>query len=108
MNVGSNAKKPDNSICCDNFNDLWAMQTNIFGEIETYGLTIEQAAKTANVSTATIRNWIKTGYLIQSGNLYKIGYISNEDRYAKNKEENQLLFRIRAKKWYELLNIISK
>ena len=31
-------------------------------------------------------------------NLYKIGYISNEDRYAKNKEENQLLFRIRAKK----------
>ena len=26
--------------------------------------------------------------------LYKIGYISNEDRYAKNKEENQLLFRI--------------
>lgn len=30
--------------------------------------------------------------------LYKIGYISNEDRYAKNKEENQLLFRIRAQK----------
>lgn len=43
------------------------MQTNIFGEIETYGLTIEQAAKNANVSTATIRNWIKTGYLFQSG-----------------------------------------
>lgn len=43
------------------------MQTNIFGEIETYGLTIEQAAKTANVSIATIRNWIKTGYLLQSG-----------------------------------------
>ncbi len=40
------------------------MQTNIFGEIETYGRTIEQAAKTANVSTATIRNWIKTGYLV--------------------------------------------
>lgn len=30
--------------------------------------------------------------------LYKIGYISNEDRHTKNKEENQLLFRIRAKK----------
>lgn len=30
--------------------------------------------------------------------LYKIGYISNEDRYVKNKKENQLLFRIRAKK----------
>lgn len=42
------------------------MQTNLFGEIETYGLTIEQAAKTASVSPATIRNWIKTGYLVQS------------------------------------------
>lgn len=43
------------------------MQTNIFGEIELHGLTIDQAAKTANVSSATIRNWIKTGYLRQSG-----------------------------------------
>ncbi len=42
------------------------MQTNIFNEIKTCELTIEQAAKTANVSTATIRNWIKTGYLILS------------------------------------------
>lgn len=42
------------------------MQTNIFGEDEALSLTIEQAAKIANVSTATIRNWIKTGYLIQS------------------------------------------
>jgi hypothetical protein len=50
------------------------MQTNIFGEVETYGVTIEQAAKTANVSTATIRNWIKTGYLTQSGE----GVISQE------------------------------
>ncbi|GMV00308.1 MAG: hypothetical protein AMXMBFR51_30400 [Ignavibacteriota bacterium] len=50
------------------------MQTNIFGEIETFGLTIEQAAKVASVSTATIRNWIKTGYLIQSGK----GLISDE------------------------------
>jgi len=50
------------------------MQTNIFGEVETFGVTIEQAAKTANVSTATIRNWIKTGYLIQSGR----GVISQE------------------------------
>jgi site-specific DNA-methyltransferase (adenine-specific) len=50
------------------------MQTNIFGEIETYGITIEQAAKTANVSTATIRNWIKTGYLFQSGK----GIVSRE------------------------------
>ena len=43
------------------------MQTNLFGEIETYGLSIEQAAKNASVSTATIRNWIKTGYLAKSG-----------------------------------------
>lgn len=50
------------------------MQTNIFGEIELVGLTIEQAAKTANVSSATIRNWIKTGYLTQSGK----GLVSQE------------------------------
>ncbi|MCZ2132178.1 MAG: N-6 DNA methylase [Bacteroidetes bacterium] len=50
------------------------MPTNIFGEIEIYEVTIEQAAKTVNVSTATIRNWIKTGYLIQSGK----GLISQE------------------------------
>jgi len=43
------------------------MQTNIFGEIETPRLTIEQAAETSNVSSATIRNWIKTGYLKQFG-----------------------------------------
>ena len=42
---------------------LVSMQTNLFGEIETNGVKIEQAAKTANVSTATIRNWVKTGYL---------------------------------------------
>lgn len=39
------------------------MQTNLFGEIEKIGLNIEKAAKVANVSTATIRNWVKTGYL---------------------------------------------
>lgn len=50
------------------------MQTNIFGEMELYGLTIDQAAKEAMVSTATIRNWLKTGYLIQSGK----GLVSHE------------------------------
>ncbi len=50
------------------------MQTNIFGEVELSGLTIDEAAKTANVSTATIRNWIKTGYLSQSGK----GLVSQE------------------------------
>lgn len=39
------------------------MQTNLLIDIKTDGITIKQAAKTANVSTATIRNWIKTGYL---------------------------------------------
>lgn len=38
-------------------------QSNLFGELEADGSTIEQASKNANVSTATIRNWIKTGYL---------------------------------------------
>ena len=38
------------------------------------GLSINKAAKTANVSTVTIRNWIKTGYLIQSGK----GFVSHE------------------------------
>lgn len=42
-------------------------QSNLFGEVEMYGFTIEQASKNINVSTATIRNWIKTGYLEISG-----------------------------------------
>ena len=42
------------------------MKTNLFGEIEAYELTLEQAANIANVSVATIRNWIKTGYLVPS------------------------------------------
>jgi site-specific DNA-methyltransferase (adenine-specific) len=50
------------------------MQTNIFGEVELSGITIDQAAKVANVSTATIRNWIKTGYLT----LCRQGLISHE------------------------------
>lgn len=36
----------------------------LFGEIEINGITIEQAAKTVNVSTATIRNWVKTQQLV--------------------------------------------
>ncbi len=39
------------------------MQSNLFKEVEILGFTIEIASKKANVSTATIRNWIKTGYL---------------------------------------------
>lgn len=39
------------------------MQNNLFGEIDTMTLSIEEAASIAKVSTTTIRNWIKTGYL---------------------------------------------
>jgi site-specific DNA-methyltransferase (adenine-specific) len=55
-------------------NDICAMQTNLFGEIEAYSMTIDQAAKSVNVSTATIRNWIKTGYLVQTAK----GQVSHE------------------------------
>ncbi|AQQ72018.1 Modification methylase VspI [Limihaloglobus sulfuriphilus] len=38
-------------------------QLTLFDDIDTVGLKIEDAACQAGVSTATIRNWIKTGYL---------------------------------------------
>ena len=40
------------------------------------------------------------GYVGNEFTIYgtNFGIVANEDRYAKNKEENQLLFRIRAKK----------
>ncbi len=41
------------------------MQTNLLGNTQRLTETIERAAATANVSSATIRNWIKTGYLKQ-------------------------------------------
>lgn len=39
------------------------MQKNLFGEVMPMGLSIDESASKANVTTATIRNWIKTGYL---------------------------------------------
>ncbi|MDD5091114.1 MAG: TaqI-like C-terminal specificity domain-containing protein [Candidatus Wallbacteria bacterium] len=42
-------------------------QENLFGEIEPKTISIEKSALVAGVSTATIRNWIKTGYLMSSG-----------------------------------------
>ncbi len=41
------------------------MQTTFFNDITHHGLTIEQVAQRVNASTATVRNWIKTGYLTQ-------------------------------------------
>lgn len=44
-----------------------ARQVDLFTEFEQKTKTIEQAAKLTNVSTATIRNWLKTGYLKSAG-----------------------------------------
>jgi site-specific DNA-methyltransferase (adenine-specific) len=43
------------------------MQTKLLENTEANGLTIKQAAQTVQVSTVTIRNWVKTGYLTQTG-----------------------------------------
>ena len=37
------------------------------GEIAPEGISFSEAADAAGVSTATIRNWIKTGYLVEQG-----------------------------------------
>lgn len=42
------------------------MQTKLFVDKQITGHTVEQVAKAVNVSVATIRNWVKTGYLTQS------------------------------------------
>lgn len=42
-------------------------QIGLFGDIEIDSRTIEEAATSSGVSTATIRNWIKTGYLESTG-----------------------------------------
>lgn len=42
-------------------------QSDLFGEIEKESRTIEEAALFTGVSTATIRNWVKTGYLKSIG-----------------------------------------
>lgn len=58
------------------------MQTELFKSEVTNNLSIETAASLASVSTATIRNWIKTGYLTQSGK----GFITKTslDNFIKN------------------------
>ena len=42
-------------------------QVDLFGEVEKETKTVDEAAVLAGVSTATIRNWIKTGYLESAG-----------------------------------------
>jgi site-specific DNA-methyltransferase (adenine-specific) len=39
----------------------------IFKDLNTSAISIDDVASSIKVSTATVRNWIKTGYLIQSG-----------------------------------------
>lgn len=51
-----------------------AIQPNLFEEIKIKGITTDFVANKAGVSTATIRNWIKTGYLIKN----KQGLIDEE------------------------------
>ncbi len=42
-------------------------QVDLFGEIEAIGISIDESARRLRVSTATIRNWLKTGYLKSAG-----------------------------------------
>lgn len=42
-------------------------QHNLFGDLEAQTITIEESSTRLGVSPATIRNWIKTGYLEQVG-----------------------------------------
>lgn len=42
-------------------------QLTIFGDLNNETISIDDVADSIKVSTATVRNWIKTGYLIQSG-----------------------------------------
>jgi len=42
-------------------------QIDLFGEVEATGISIDESARRLSVSTATIRNWLKTGYLKSAG-----------------------------------------
>jgi len=42
-------------------------QIDLFGEIKPASVSIDESAKQLCVSTATIRNWLKTGYLLSAG-----------------------------------------
>lgn len=67
------------------------MQKNLFGEIEPTRISIKEAASKANVSTATIRNWIKTGYLsmISKGQVDLEGFNSFMTNVAGNEKLTQ-------------------
>lgn len=48
--------------------DLKVLQPDLFEDLRDKGIQIDVVAQKAGVSTATIRNWIKTGYLIKDTN----------------------------------------
>ncbi len=55
-------------IKCNKTQNANGLQTSFFDEVTSNGSSIESTARDANVSSATIRNWIKTGYLHQEIN----------------------------------------
>ena len=43
------------------------LQLRLFDDMKEMNLSIEDVANSLGVSTASVRNWIKTGYLNQTG-----------------------------------------
>jgi len=66
-----------------------ARQINLFGEMESQVISIEDAALNTGVSIATIRNWIKTGYLKKGGTNYVT--IDSLERFNKEIAGNDKL-----------------
>ncbi len=63
--------------CCD-----------LFGEIEPLTVTIDEAAARLKVSTATIRNWIKTNYLKPAGHgKITLGSLENFEKAIAGQEK---------------------
>ncbi len=62
-------------------------QQTFFEELQESGIALDEAASQLEVSGATIRNWIKTGYLEQISR----GFISVEsyNHFKKNVEGSE-------------------
>lgn len=70
-------------------------QIDLFGKIEPASVSIEDSAKRLSVSTATIRNWLKTGYLSSVGR----GLISEDSlNHFQNKIAGTIKLNQRANK----------
>jgi len=66
------------------------LQPRLFEEIDTQSISIKDAARQVGVSTATIRNWIKTGYLIKTykGHIEHISFQRFIDNVAGSQKLN--------------------